>query len=208
MLAALLVATGVTIVALLARSSAEPRIEWLPGFVGSAASDERSQEAADELAATADVADTCSTFDAQQIVADVTPQPGRERILASVATGVVILDARGRLVASAPLAECGGSSDEIVALAAGQAWVRAPVIAVVFSTGGHREADTELALFRVDRDRLTAIFDGVIEHREGLERWRGAAIVIPGAVVYQPPQGALVIAPLRPAEDTGSLRGS
>jgi hypothetical protein len=172
-----------------------PAFRWLPGLAATAIATERSAEAADQLAAWAPD-EPCPTWDARAIVADVAPAGGAETVLASVASGVVVLDADQRLLSTAPLADCGGSADGVIALAAGDAWIGAPVIAVVFSSGGRREADTSLALFRAGRERLEPIFTGVLEMREDDVVSAGSAVLLPGAIVYRPPTGALEVHPL------------
>ena len=180
------------------RSSERPAssFRWLPGLVVSAATDERSDDAATQLGAINESPDLCSTFDAQELVADVAPMPGRETVLASVATGVVVLDAVGRRLAMAPLAECGGSADGIVALAVGNAGIGPPMIAVVFSSGGHRESETDLVLYRVEDGALRVLFTGTLETRDGDDLETGSAFLLPGMVVYRPPTGPLIFARL------------
>jgi hypothetical protein len=173
-------------------SPAAPRFHWLPGFAATAVSDDRSDDAMARLAAVADADDHCSTFDAQMVRAD------DEVVLASMSTGVIVVDDRGHRRASAPLAECGGSADGVIALATGDAWLGAPVIAVVYSSGGRREAETTLALFRDDGGALAPLFAGALELRDGDALWSGTATLLPGALWYRPPQGAPMLVPLAP----------
>jgi hypothetical protein len=189
--------------ALIALAAAGRRVDsefpWLPGFIPTSLSTERSSDAAARLAIVDQRSDHCSTWDAHELRADVAPAEGTETVLASVATGVVVLDARGRRLASTPLGECGGSADDIVALAAGDAWVGTPVIAVVSSTGGHRESQTSLTLLRVDGDYLTTVFTGTLETRDGEELETGAAVLAPGVILYRPPTGPLTVVRLQRA---------
>jgi hypothetical protein len=193
--------------ALIALAAAGRRVDyefpWLPGFIPSQLATERSSDAAERLAIVDQRTDHCATWDAHELQADVSPAAGEETVLASLATGVVVVDARGRRIASAPLGECGGSADEIVALAVGDAWIGVPVIAVVSATGGHRESQTALTLFRVDGPRLVTVFSGLLETRDGDDLETGAAVLAPGAILYRPPGGPLTVqhlervAPLR-----------
>ena len=183
-------------IAFVTHRSAEPpapAFRWLPGFAVSAVTEERSADAAAQLGAINETPELCSTFDAQELTADVAPMAGHETVLASVATGVVVLDAVGRRLASAPLADCGGSADGIIALAAGDAGIGQPVIAVVFSSGGHRESETDLVLYRVDDRTLRVLFTGLLETRDGDDLETGSAFVLFGMVVYRPPGGPLMV---------------
>jgi hypothetical protein len=183
--------------ALIALAAAGRRVDydfpWLPGFVPAQLSTERSSDAAQRLAIVDQRADHCATWDAHELQADVSPAAGEETVLASIATGVVVVDAHGRRIASSPLGECGGSGDDIVALAVGDAWIGAPVIAVVSSTGGHRESEMTLTMLRVDGDRLVTVFSGVLEQRDGDDVETGAAVLAPGVVLYRPPGGPLIV---------------
>src|SRR5262249_33753000 len=86
----------------MAGTQSRPSFRWLPGFLATAISTERSPEAADQLAAWSPE-QPCPTWDARAIVADVAPAGGRETVVASVASGVVGLHADQRPLPSAPL---------------------------------------------------------------------------------------------------------
>ena len=186
--------------ALIAVAAAGRRVDsefpWLPGFVPTAVSTQRSSDAAQQLAVTDQRADGCTTWDAQELRADVAPADGDETVLASIATGVVVVDAHGRRIARAPLGECGGSADQVVAIGAGDAWLGVPVIAIVSTIGGHRESQTTLTLLRVDGARLVTVWSGLLETRDGDDLETGTAVLAPGMILYRAPGGPLAFVPL------------
>jgi len=165
---------------------------WLPGFVATAATTERSPDAVEQLGAWRDPDVPCSVSDARMIRADVAPAEGDETVMASVGAGVLVLgDGGGDALGASPLADCGGSGDGVIALAAGDAWIGRPTIAVVYTVGGHREADTTLALFAVGEHRLDPLWSGVIAVRDGRETREGAAALVPGVLLLRTPSGEL-----------------
>ena len=197
-----LIAVAIALAIVGLRQRAAPDFHWLPGLAARAVSTERSPDAVDRLAPIAEDSERCPVVDAQEVTADLAPAPGEERVLASVATGVVVLDADDRRIASAPLGPCGGSADAIVAIAVGDAWLGTPVIAVVSSTGGHRESETTLSLFRLDGRALVTLFSEPLEVRDGLDLWTGTATLVPGAIVYRAPTGETSVTVIRRATPT------
>ncbi len=197
-----LIAVAIALAILGMRRRVAPSFRWLPGLAARTVSTERSADAVDRLAPMAEDRVRCPVVDAQEVTADLAPAPGDERVLASISTGVVILDADGRRIASAPLGPCGGSADAIVALAVGDAWIGAPVIAVVSSTGGHRESETTLGIYLLDGRALVPLFSEPLELRDSQDLWTGAATLVPGAIVYRAPTGETSVTVLRRATPT------
>jgi hypothetical protein len=124
------------------------------------------------------------------IMADVAGGRGAEEVLASFTQGVLVLDANGKLMASATAPKCQGSADEIEAIAAGDAHIDGPVIAMAVTTGGHREAATWLVLYRVIGGVVEPVFSGAVEEYVGDQTRIGAVTLLPGALLYLAPSGA------------------
>jgi len=179
---------------LAACGSETPAIPWLYGLSDPVASDVGSDEVARRIDFSGEFSDVdpeCSTgaFPGIAITADVSPNPGRETIMASLAHGIVVVDSERRLIAETPGYACdGGSVDELEAVAAGSAY-GAPTIAIAATGGGHRENSTWVSLFRVHDHELDAVFTGTVEIRRGDDVERGAIILLPGALVYKHPEG-------------------
>jgi hypothetical protein len=123
-----------------------------------------------------------------ELVADLAPQPGRERVLASYAGGIVILDHDGELIASAPGYRCSGSLDDLEQVAVGTAH-DARTLVLVGTTGGRAERSTWVAMFRVTGRRLDPVFTGVVEERHGNRVRRGSIAVRPDDLIHTPPGG-------------------
>lgn len=123
------------------------------------------------------------------IRADVAGGRGSEEILASFTQGVLVLDAAGKLLASATAPECQGSADELVAIAVGDAQIDGPVIALALTTGGHRASTTWLVLYRVIGGVVAPVFSGAVEERLGDQVRSGEVTLLPGALVYQAASG-------------------
>jgi hypothetical protein len=166
-------------------------VRWLPGLTTVAFSDRSAGTSEERLgppprdchsgdtqlrSATADVADAAD---------------GAETILASMAHGVVVFTAEGQELARAPI-ECGGSADELEAIAIGTADTIGPVIAVLVTTGGHAESIRRVDLFRVegeDTTRLERLFSAPIEVRDGDRLRTGRIELVPGGLVFRRPGG-------------------
>jgi hypothetical protein len=131
------------------------------------------------------------------IVADVAPSsPGSEQILASYADGIVVLDRDHRPLAQTRGLTCEGTADELVAIAAGDAAIDVPLIAVAATRGGSAASTTTLTLLRVDaRGTLEPVFSAEVERHErdgaGDERATrtGVVTLVPGGLVYRDLQG-------------------
>jgi hypothetical protein len=124
-----------------------------------------------------------------QLVADVTPRPGRETILASYSGGVVVLDREGQLIASSLGYPCTGSADEIEAVAVGDAFGDRTLV-IVATAGGHQERSTFISLFRLGLgESLDPVFTAVVEEHKGSLVQRGTIHMLPGALAYRLPDG-------------------
>jgi hypothetical protein len=170
-----------------------PSIPWLQGLGSPVASDVTSDEVArriDTWSELADVDPECSTgnYPGIAIEADVAPTPGLETVMVSLAHGIVVTDREGALITEAPGYHCEGSADELEAVAAGDAY-GAPTIAIAVTSGGHRESETWVTLFRVDDRRLDPVFTGTVEQRRGNDLERGSVMLLPGALLYRAPGG-------------------
>jgi hypothetical protein len=167
-------------------------LPWLSGFDATAIADHASPAVTDALAAWHEVDPACvdTVYGGLALDADLAPAPGTEKLLASFSQGIAVLDRDGGLVARAPGFACAGSADELVAVAAGDAWIGSPVIALAATTGGHAESLTWLSLYRVEGDQLVSVFTGVVEDHDGHHTRTGAVLVAPGGLIYQAPSGA------------------
>ena len=124
------------------------------------------------------------------ITAEVAANPGQETVLASLSQGVLVLDARAALIAAAMPLACEGSADEVDGIAAGDAHIEGPVIALAVTTGGHRESVTRLVLYRVAEGVIAPIFTGIVSVHTGDQTRAGEVTLLPGALVYRAPSGA------------------
>ena len=165
------------------------RVAWLPGFQATAVS-ATANESADDVGAPRAGCPTGDTR-AHRLVADIAPRAGDETIVASTANGIVVLDSQGQTVASAAL-PCGGSDDELIAIAAGDAGIGGRVIAVLARTGGRREAITRLELLRVgDGHELERVFSAPIETRDDDTIASGEVRIVAGGLRVRVPGGGL-----------------
>lgn len=168
-------------------------LPWLQGFEPIAVADHASLDAQRELTEWQDFDEGCiaSAYGGLRLVADVAPAQGDETLLASFTQGVVVLDQDRHAIARAPGYACRGSADELVAVAAGDAGIGTPLIAIAATSGGHNENLTWLALYRVgDRGELVEMFRGVVErHTKHMTR-TGTVVFFEGGLLYRPPSGA------------------
>jgi len=176
----------------------ELEVPWLRGFPTDAFTDEASAAAEARLREwqrpDAAQAEDCTTTSqgALALVADVSPAPGAETVLASYTLGIVVLDARGHQLASTPPLACRGSVDAIEHIAAGDLHLDAPVIALAATAGGRAERTTWLYLLVVRGERLAPIFAAPVEEWRGPEVSTGELSLQPdGALRYRAPDGAL-----------------
>ncbi len=134
---------------------------------------------------------TTVSGNANRVEADLADAPGREVIEASYTEGIVVRDAEGHVLAHAPGFEpSGGSADDIDALAVGDAQIGSAVLALAATKGGHNESMTWLTLYRVaNSGELQPIFTGAVEQHAGRTTKTGTVTVLPGGLIYQPPEG-------------------
>lgn len=168
-------------------------LPWLQGFEPAASSDHGSAQVEQQLASfDEDSTAPCvsSAYGGLELTADVAPAEGDETVLASFTHGLVVLGADHHLVARAPGFTCQGSADDLIAVAAGDAMIGTPVIALAASSGGHNESITWLTLYRVgEAGKLVPVFTGMVErHLEHATR-TGVVMLFPGGLIYRPPVG-------------------
>jgi hypothetical protein len=185
-----LLATGLAACQL---GSETPSMPWLYGLSDVVASDRASDELGRRMADWSDRNDydpRCppGSAPAIELVADLAPTPGRERIWVSLAHGIAVFDAEGRLVTETPGYACDGSADELEAIAVGDAF-GAPMLAIAATSGGHRQSSTWISLLRVGEDRtLDATFTGSVVERDGTSIEQGAIVLLPNALIYRHPR--------------------
>jgi hypothetical protein len=161
-------------------------LPWLQGFTPDAVADHPSRAVSAELAEWKHADEECvaSAYGGLSLEAKGT------RVLASYSQGVFVLDADRHLVARAPGFPCNGSSDELVALAQGNAWVGTPLIALAATSGGRAESVTWLTLYRVgDAGKLEPVFTGAVERHGDHQTSTGVVTVVPGGLIYRAPEG-------------------
>ena len=127
------------------------------------------------------------------LTAEVAATPGTELVLVSFTQGVLVFDANAALIAMAMPFVCAGSADEIQGIAAGDAHIDDPVIAVAVTTGGHRESETWLLLYRVTGGVVAPIFEGIVEEQAGDQVRLGEVTLLAGALVYRDPSGVRTV---------------
>ncbi|HEY5944773.1 MAG TPA: hypothetical protein VIV40_04750 [Kofleriaceae bacterium] len=178
---------------LLAQLAALP---WLQGFFApQAVTENGSRDVMAELAEWRAPVEDCvaSTYGGLSLRADVSPAAeGDEQILASYTQGVFVLDRNRHLLAQAQPFECQGSADDLVALAAGDASIGTPVVALAATTGGRAESVTWLTLYRVSNGgELQPIFVGEVERHAGDTARTGIITLIPGGLVFRDTRGSV-----------------
>lgn len=170
-------------------------LPWLQGFFAPhGVTEQDSREVLAELAEWREPGDDCvaSAYGGLSLRADVDAAEGEETVLASYTQGVFVFDHQRQLIARAPGFDCAGSADELVALAAGDAGIRAPVIALAATAGGRAENVTWLTLYRVAEDgELRPIFTGEVERHEGDTAATGVVTLVPGGLIYRDTRGSL-----------------
>lgn len=166
-------------------------LPWLHNFAPTAETSEATPDVVGRMAEwrTADPSCSASVYGGFEITAEVAAEPGRETVLASFTQGVLVFNAKARLIASAMPLWCEGSADEIEGIAAGDAYIEAPVIALAVTTGGHRESATWLVLYRVAKGTVAPIFAEIVEDHTSDRTRVGQVTLLPGALVYRAPSG-------------------
>jgi hypothetical protein len=170
-------------------------LPWLQGvFVPQAASEQGDRDVIAELAEWQEPGEDCtaSAYGGLSLRADVSEVDGEERIVASFTQGVFVFDHERHLLAHAQPFACAGAADELVAIAAGDASIGAPVIALAASSGGRNESVTWLTLYRVANDGvLQPIFNGEVERHAGERTRTGVVTLVPGGLVYRDTRGGI-----------------
>ena len=168
-------------------------LPWLSGFEPVAVTDESARDVQAELAEWQGAADercVATAYGGLRLTADVAPALGDETVLASYTQGLLVVGHDGQALARAPGFDCYGSADELVALAAGDAGLAMPVIALAATSGGRAENATWLALYRVgDNGELAPIFSAIVERHAGHQTRTGVVMLFPGGLVYRSPDG-------------------
>lgn len=170
-------------------------LPWLQGFFApEGVTEQGSRDVLAELAEWREPADDCvaSAYGGLTLRADVSPAAGTERILASYTQGVFVLDRDRHLLAQSQPQPCEGSADELVAMAAGDAAIGLPLVALAATTGGRKENVTWLTLYRVANDgALEPVFTGEVERHEGDTARTGVVTLVPGGLVYRDTRGSI-----------------
>jgi hypothetical protein len=165
-------------------------LPWLQGFFAPEASTETGRaEVLAELGAWSEADGSCATesYGGLSLTADVSTVPGPERVLASFAQGIVVLDHENHIVALSPGFDC---EDDLVALAAGSGGIAEPLVVLAATSGGHNETMTWLTLYRVaNSGELQPVFIGEVERHVDDTTRTGVVTLIPGGLVYRPPSG-------------------
>ena len=167
-------------------------LPWLHRFAPTAETSEATPSVIARMGQwrAADPSCSAAAYGGFEITAEVAAEfAGLETVLASFTQGVLVFDAKARLIASAMPLACGGSADEFVGLAAGDAHIGEPVIALAVTTGGHRESATWLVLYRVADGVVAPIFAGVVEDHTSDQSRIGDVTLLTGALVYHAPSG-------------------
>ena len=162
-----------------------PALPWLHGFAG-----ERVRAGADPGAVGWFGEDIGCPAEAQaplRLVADVAPSAGRETIVATLTGGIRVTTVEGVELATSAGVPCTGSADELEVLAAGTVFGEHTIV-LAFTSGGRREQQTWLGVYRVGfAGDIDPLFAGVVETREdGIVR-TGSVTFVPGALIYRPP---------------------
>jgi hypothetical protein len=170
---------------------ASPALPWLHNFAATAESGVAMPGTVARMSRwrPADMDCGGGAYGGLSIVADVAEPRGTEEVLASYTQGVLVVDAAGRLIASATAPVCRGSADAIEAIAAGDAQIGRPVIAMAMTTGGHRESSTWLVLYQVIGGVVAPVFSAMVEERRDDHSRSGSVTLLPGALMYRAPSG-------------------
>ena len=173
------------------RDAAATAMPWLHNFAATAVAGIATPGVVERMAQwrAPDASCIAAAYEGLAITADVAGTRGAEEVLASYTQGVLVLDAGGRLLASAAAPACQGSADDIEALAAGDAQIDGPVIALAVTSGGHRVSSTWLVLYRVLGGVVEPVWSGAVEEHDGERTRSGEVTLLPGALVYRTPSG-------------------
>jgi hypothetical protein len=160
---------------------------WLHGFATATSSDTIDRDVSARMEAWQACEEPCADNGGIEIRADVVAGDGPETVLATF-RGLVVLDDNGRLVARSRGFEPTGSSDELLALAVGDAMLDTPVIAVSARAGGRRESQVWLELYRVGpRATLDRVFSAVTELHDEQAAIGSVTLLAGGLLDYKAP---------------------
>lgn len=134
--------------------------------------------------------DECVDYGGYELVADVAAAAGKETILVAFTRGIVVLDARGRLLAHQRGWDASGSADEVLALAVVDAGLATPLISVAVRTGGRREFEVRLELSQVKDRSLRSVFRGVVEEYDDDGEQLGSVTLAPDGIHYLAPRAS------------------
>jgi hypothetical protein len=171
-------------------------LPWLQGFEPTAVTERATRSVIDELSEWQPADERCvaNAYGGLELFADLGGPTGEERVLASFTQGVVVLDRDRHAIARAPGFACEGSADELVAIAAGDAWIGTPLIAAAVTVGGRNENVTWLTLYRVgEHEELVPVFTAPVERHAGHTTRTGVVMVFPGGLVYRAPSGVFSV---------------
>lgn len=172
-------------------------LPWLQGFFApEGVTEQGSRDVVAELAEYRPPVEGCvaDTYGGLTLRSDVSATEGSEQIVASYTQGVFVFDGSRHLLAQSQGFACEGSADELVALAAGNAYIGTPVIALAATSGGHAENMTWLTLYRVSNSgELQPVFIGEVERHQGDTTRTGIVTLVPGGLIYRDPQGTISI---------------
>lgn len=163
-----------------------PSLPWVRGFAPSASSDTETTAVSDRMADVVGTAD--DGYGGLQVTADVAPDEGSETVLASFGQGIAVLDRSGHVIAKRRGFDATGSGDDLVAIAAGDAGIGQPVIALAVQRGGHRLSEISIIVYRVGGEgQLDQLFEGAIEEHDGDAITTGALTFLPDTLLYRAP---------------------
>lgn len=162
-------------------------LPWLQGFTPEAVADHPSRAVSAELDQWQQPDEDCVDSAYGGLSIDLRGM----RVLASYSQGVFVLDADRHVVAQASGFDCNGSSDELVALAQGNAWIGTPLVVLAATSGGHAESVTWLTLYRIGgAGKLEPVFSGAVERHGDRQTSTGVVTIVPGGLIYRAPGGA------------------
>jgi hypothetical protein len=165
-----------------------PSMPWLRGVTHVASSDQLSADVLDPMDGAG--CDDCTDVGAIELVADVAAAPGSETIIASYRSGVVVLDAKGVLLAHARGFSPEGSADELLSLVVADAPTGTRVIAIAIRAGGRRENHVRMEIYRVQGRALEVLFRGVVEEHDDESNDAGSVTFTRDGIRYVAPRAS------------------
>jgi hypothetical protein len=159
---------------------------WLYGLQPAAVTDTPTEAAARDAIAHGTGAE--AGYGAVEVTANVDGAAEPEVVIASYGLGVVVVDRAHRVIARAPAFSPSGSADAVIALAVGDAFIGAPVIAVAVQSGGHRENTVTLVMYRIgEHGALDIVFAAPVVEQDGDEARTGSVVMLPSRLAYRAP---------------------